>query len=112
MAELDDNALVTLEETKIFLEQTGDEQDQLIEMLINSVSTFIDNYTGRNLIEATYTDLELDGNGEAIMYLPNWPVVSASITEDDIALTEGKTADYLLYKPTGKLNVLLAGQVG
>ena len=104
MSSLDDNALITTEDLKAYLDMKDSTQDKLLEILINAISTLFDQYTSRNLKEATYTDLYLDGNGEEIMYLPDWPIGSiTSIAEDSVALTEGEDNDYYLYADEGYL---------
>jgi len=95
---LDANALVTLADQKTYLNISDSNSDSILEILINSVSTLINVYCERTLIETTYTDLYLDGNGEKEIQLPNWPVASiTSLAEDETSLTEGLDEDYLLY---------------
>jgi hypothetical protein len=91
-------ALITLAELKLFLKidvsQTQD--DTLLEFIINAVSAGFNTETSRTLKSVVYTDLLLDGNGENILSLPNYPVsLIAALTEDDIALT--LNTDYYLY---------------
>lgn len=97
---LDANALVDLATVKVFLAKATAEDDPMIELLIGQVSTLVEQFLGRNLIEATYTDALLDGPGSEFLHLPEWPVDSESlvITEDDTLLT---SAQYLLYGPRG-----------
>lgn len=93
------NALVTLADAKNLIGKATDEDTGIIELLINSVSTAFDRYTGRNLKYAEYATVYLDGNGEVNLSLPNYPVTSpiGTVVEDDITLAEGSTSDYLLY---------------
>jgi hypothetical protein len=97
---LNANALVTLADLKLFLKiDAGQTQDDtLLELIINAVSTRFDTETGRNLKEATYTAIKLDGSGSKYLELPNYPVKADAITsikEDGIALTQN--TDYYLY---------------
>lgn len=104
MAELKDNALITLEELKEYIQESSPDRDNLFITFINSMSDFADSYTDRNIREAIYTDLELDGNGQKELWLPNYPVDSVTkLEEDDIELTEGNDNDYILYAPEGRL---------
>jgi hypothetical protein len=70
----------------------------LAEMVINSVSSEFDRYTGRTLKQTAYTNLYIDGNGDKILQLPNWPAASVTgVYEDDTLLTEGLDYDYTVY---------------
>ena len=102
---LDDNALITLADTKVYLNEDSSNFDTILEMLINSISTLFDTYTDRDqLKEKTDTTLYLDGNGEREINLPRWPITSiTAVTEDDLILTEGKDEDYILYTEEGYL---------
>lgn len=74
MAELNDNALITLEELKLYLDKSADEaEDPFFELLINNASDFLDRYCGRILKSATYTHERYDG-GERKIFLKHWPV--------------------------------------
>jgi len=97
------NALITLADEKLYLNEGGTTFDTIIEQLINSVSSMFDSEirSGSQLIEAT-ENLTLSGNGQVNLYLPRWPVTSiGSITEDDVALVSGADEDYLLYAAKG-----------
>jgi hypothetical protein len=90
------NALITLADLKTHLGITDTANDPTLELLINAMSNRFDVETSRNLKQATYTNLLLDGNGERDLSLPNYPVSAiAALTEDDITLTEN--TDYFLY---------------
>jgi hypothetical protein len=95
---LADNALVTLDDAKTFLQKTTDKDVGILELLINGVSQEFDRFCGRILKQATTTALYLDGNGEKILDLPNWPAADlGTVTEDGTLLTEGDDDDYILY---------------
>jgi len=98
------NALVTTANQRVYQGLEVDTHTALLELLIDSISTLFDNYTGRNLIKATYTAIYFDGNGEKELQLPNWPVDTASdftLYEDDVLLTEGIDDDFVLYETAG-----------
>jgi hypothetical protein len=95
---LNSNALVSLEDLRTYLCEKTTEFETLMELIINGVSAEFDRYTGRTLKQATYTNLYLDGNGQDILNLPNWPAASlGTVTEDGTALTEGLDYDFVLY---------------
>jgi len=108
---LEANAIVTLQEQKVYQEEAGTEQDSLLEILINAISTLIEGILrgqgDKQLKETTYTDKYLDGSGKTYLLLPNFPVVSISeITEAGATLTENThfTVDYewgILWKEAG-----------
>jgi len=100
---LENNALVTLTRIKVYIDEAGTTVDAILEMLINAISSLFDTYTDRNLKEQIYATLYLDGNGEKEFQLPDWPVAAVTVTEDDIALTEGTDEDYILYAEEGYL---------
>ena len=80
--------------------------DAFIESAIGIISADFSAVLGRNaLAKTTYTAVYFDGNGEKDFYLPNAPVVSiTSLVEDGTTLTEGLTADYVLYAAEGRLH--------
>ncbi len=106
---LNDNAIVTLQEMKAFLEESGTGHDSQLETLINGISDLFETEFSRSLKEATYTDKYLNGSGLRHLLIPNYPVISISvITEDGQSLTENEDffVDYdwgILWKPKGKI---------
>lgn len=93
MAELNDNALITLEELKLYLDKSADtDDDPFFELLINNASDFIDRYCGRILKSATYTHERYDGS-ERKIFLEHWPV------SDVVQVCSGK-ADVVSVKYT------------
>ncbi len=69
----------------------------LAESIINAVSVEFDRYCGRTFAKTTYTNTYLDGWGRQDLCLPYGPVVgTATVYEDDVALTEGIDEDYIL----------------
>jgi len=108
---LNANAIVTLQEQKAYQEETTTNQDSLLEILINAVSTFFEGLLrgqgSKNLKETTYTNKYLNGSGKTYLLLPNFPILSISaITEAGATLTENThfTVDYewgILWKESG-----------
>lgn len=101
---LEDNALATVTGQKAYMKKADTADNSLLELLINSVSAFFDNYVGFQLRQKAYTDLYLDGNGQEELWLPFYPVAGiTSLKENDIALTEGADEDYIEYSEEGLL---------
>ena len=101
------NSLITLAQFKAYaaISTTDAARDAAIEAIIDAVSSFFCSFLGREIALTTYTNEYMDGNGEPDLLLPYYPVKTiSSITEDDAALTEGLTADYLLYAKEGRLH--------
>jgi len=95
---LDPNALITVADAKVYLQiDVGVETwDAILEKIINGTSTRFDNEVGRTLKQTAYTDQKLDGNGQAQLSLPQFPIADLSaITLDDVVLVEG--TDFLIY---------------
>ena len=107
------SALVSLEDAKVAVSKTSDEDDALLEQVIGSVSAQFNAYTRRTLAKATYTSLGLDVPAPSTtpliglydddslsayhrLYLPNWPVTAVtSVYELGNLLVV--TDDYLVY---------------
>lgn len=79
---LSDQALVSLEETRVYLRindaDAADTHD-LVELLINTVSLAIENKTGKKFRKATITEI-VDGNDKTKMWLRYKPVASVAVT--------------------------------
>jgi hypothetical protein len=91
-------SLVTLAAAKAYcnIPTATTDWDAVIEILIDAVSSLVDNYVGRVLALTTYTAKLLDGSGREKLILPFHPVASiTSVKEDDVTLTLGDEADYL-----------------
>lgn len=102
---LEDNAVVSLSDLKVYLKLTGDSSfDTLLELLIFYVSAAFDKITGRNLVEHTYANQLYDGNDKRRLYLKNYPIQSVSDLEvDGVALEEGAGKDFIIYSDEGYL---------
>ncbi|MFW9928140.1 MAG: phage head-tail connector protein [Candidatus Thorarchaeota archaeon] len=69
---------ITVSEVKTYLGITGSSEDTNLGTLVDSVNTFIPNYTNRTWDLTTYTEELYDGSGHAALILKNRPVVSIS----------------------------------
>lgn len=104
--------LVSLGELKTFIEgsTTGSTTyDTRYESVIDSVSAYFNNYTGRHLKSSTYAEY-YDGNGEDEMHLNQFPITSTGITLYLLDATRSATTDYvvtssdiLIYADEGKI---------
>lgn len=70
------HAIVSLEDTRLFLGYSDSSKDEKIKLMINVATDMIETYTGRRFIQTTYTDQPFDGNGEDEVLLPQYPVTS------------------------------------
>lgn len=73
-------ALTTRQRLIDFLGLTGltSTQNSVLDRIIDSVTEFIENYTGRRFKQTTYTNELYDGDGSEYLLLKNYPVNSAS----------------------------------
>jgi hypothetical protein len=67
--------LVTLANTKTFLGISDNTKDAVLNILINAISDYIENYCGRTFASTVYTDEEYDGNAAYEMRLKNFPII-------------------------------------
>jgi len=111
--------LVTLADIKTFLGINNSESDDVLNLLIDQVSTLIETKVGRNLESDTYTDEEYDGTGISELKLDNFPVTTftrlqrndAAKNEDDWEDEEAE--DYWVENDTGvitKISRFLSGK--
>lgn len=100
-------ALITLDELKEYLKidvsQTDD--DEVLQALLNSASSWITGFLGRNLLKQTYVEY-YDGDGSDELLLRNHPVVSiTSIYVDYLRQWASNTlvasTDYYVKKQSG-----------
>jgi len=93
-----DNALITRDEIKEWLNLTGDGDNDFLQRSVNEWSDTIENRTGRTFKSTDYTDEVHDG-GKKSVTLQNFPVTAISeITVDGAALG---TSDYTLKEKSG-----------
>ena len=109
---LNSNAVITLENLKVYLHISEDTYDSLLEKLINAVSEDLETRFGWSLIYTSYSSSKLDGDGRKDFYLPGRPVWAVSaLTEGDDTLVED--TDYVI-KETGShrsyLRKILSGE--
>lgn len=69
------HALVSLQDTKVFLGATSLSDDQ-IKLYINMATDMIESATGRRFKSTVYTDQVINGNGEKEVLLPQYPVTA------------------------------------
>lgn len=102
---LEENALVSLSDLKVYLKLTGDTSfDTLLEILINHISSTFDKIVGRNLAERTYVSQLYDGNNKRRLYLKHYPINSVSaLTVNGVELTEGTDKNFIIYADEGYL---------
>ncbi len=93
MAELNANALITLEELKLYLDINDKTEDTLLELFINNASDFIDRYCHRNLASAAYTLERYNGRGRELN-LKNYPVTAiVQICQDTLPAIQVRYTD-------------------
>lgn len=80
------DSFITLAQARTYLDlhDTYVERDALIGELINRAAILFKNHCGRTLKSTTWTNRLLDGTGEDLIFLPEWPVTAiASIKYAD-----------------------------
>jgi uncharacterized phiE125 gp8 family phage protein len=91
--------LITLTEAKEFLKIDFNDEDALLDRLITQATAIIQRKYQRDLIQATYTDEEYNGEGHDLLFIRNFPVQSVtSLKVDDVALDP---SEYTVSKYTG-----------
>ena len=73
--------LLTLEQGRNFLSIKGNKSDADIEDAIESVTDQVENYLGRTLKTATYTNELYSGSGRDRLHLNQWPVTTLTTVE-------------------------------
>ena len=68
-------AVVSLENVKSFLGITNDSQNELLKLLINQSTEFIESATNRRIKETVHTYEKFDGNGEKEIQLKEYPII-------------------------------------
>jgi hypothetical protein len=82
-------ALTTLARVKQFIELSGSDDDDLINNLIASVSSEIQGWLDRAIVQATATDEKIDSIGDNVISTRFYPIISISaLTENGTALVE------------------------
>ena len=75
--------------------------ENLLTSLLTRTTKLIQQYVGRDLIQDTYTNIQRNGNGQRILQVQNYPIVSVTNIYDDVTRTFG--SDSLLIEDTGGL---------
>jgi hypothetical protein len=112
MATLKSYATTTTSRFKDYAEVSGSSDDTLITILINQVTEFIENYTGRRFKQTAYTNEEYDGTGNHKLILKQYPVStftnlqerSTRQNEDDWNVLDSK--DYFVELSTGVITLI------
>jgi len=102
------NALISVVELDEILQITIGDAD-LSNTLINIASDFIDNFTNRKIISATYTDEAYDGNDDYNIYLKQYPV--SAVTTLKSWDTYNNVAQYTFTEYTEYINYLDEGYI-
>ncbi len=101
------DAVITLEDAKLFLRVTADDEDDWIELLIGQATEFIENACNIQLMEAEY-EWRLDGFKDDTIKLPRGPVISVDEityidTNGDEQTLDAGLYDVDVYDPTGRI---------
>ncbi len=73
-----DNALTTLERVKTKLEIQSTDYDATLEIVINEVSIYIENFCSRKFLEQSYTDIYNGSDIKTAIFLRQFPVTSVT----------------------------------
>lgn len=108
---LNANALTTVSRQKSFLGITSTTHDTVLELLINALSTHIENKTGRKFLRQTHTNELYNGKDSKSLYLKNFPVIqgqtftlqqrNSAKNEDDWQTVDAE--DYFIEYDSGRL---------
>ncbi|GHU57279.1 hypothetical protein AGMMS49975_22520 [Clostridia bacterium] len=102
---LADNALTTLERMKLMLglSDIADERtDEIISLLINRASSWIERQTGRHLGKNTYVQ-QYDADGQQELVTIEYPIVAVASIEEDGAVVDPSLYDF---GQTGSVGVI------
>lgn len=104
--------IITSAELKLRLGESSTDFDTLFAAYISDISEAVQSYIGTPLITpSAAVTVTLDGNGKAIMDLPNWPLLTTPalvVVEDDETLVEGNEEDFVVYPEQGYLKRISA----
>ncbi len=84
-------ALCTLAQLKSYLGITSTDYDSQLEDLVDAASAQAEAFTGRKLAARDYP-WELDGNGQAALFVPEWPLNSITTLEINGAEIPARTS--------------------
>ena len=110
MAELNSNALTSIENFKDYIDYNDNDKDAVFERLINSASDFLARYWNRTLPATTYTLERYDGGGEKL-FLRNFPVTAITqVSHGELGVIQIKytsTTAYNAYVNVSTTGVIL-----
>lgn len=102
---LADNALTTLERMKMMLglaDVEDERTDEIIEMLINKASAWIERQVGRHLARNMYHQW-YDANGQRELVLLEYPIINVEFVKENGVLVDPSRYDY---GQTGNIGVI------
>ena len=105
-------SLTTKDRFKNYAEVSGSSDDTLITILINQITEFVENYTGRRFKQTTYTNEEYDGTGTNTLILKQYPVSTfTSLNERSTRQNESDwntidSTDYFVDLATGIITLI------
>lgn len=79
---LNDNAIITRQEIKDFLEDQSSKRNDIYHTLINAVSTMIESYCDRTFASTEHTEY-YDGNGDYVLITDHYPITEIDSIYDD-----------------------------
>lgn len=98
--------LITVEEAKVFLEESDSSHDAQITAILAGLDTYIKKYMNKSIEQTTYIEL-YDGSGEKELLLDNYPIISITALSDDIDKDNKKynsviaSGEILIHKTSG-----------
>jgi len=99
-------ALSTVSDVKsvIGVDMSSADETAITNIFIPAVDATIKNYIGYELEYSSSISETYDGNGEEEFYTKVAPIISVtSVTEDEVALTEGNQEHFVVYKNEGRI---------
>ena len=88
--------LTTLANAKLWLGINTASDDAQIQRLITAASDFIAQYCRRNFAVTAYTQSKYNGNGNRMLVLRNWPLISVELLQiDNVTVPE---TEYTFYE--------------
>ena len=91
----------TITQIKTYLGNVSPEDEILLTSLLTRTTKLIQNYVGRDLVQTTYTNIRRNGNGERVLQVQHYPIISVTNIYDDVNRVFG--SDTLLIEDTGGL---------
>lgn len=104
----DPRTLFKLEEVRSFLELKSDADKDLLKVLLEGVTAWIEEYCNRTFEVVTYTTETYDGDGGTVLYLDHRPAIAVStltITDSAGTVDTIPPSDYVLYANVGKIKL-------